>query len=320
MPYFSGGNPSVARSDLGAAFEQYQLDADLNGFVGLRLMPAFESAAQSGQYGVLALAELKKKVETSRAAGAGYSRSTYKVSQATFATQEYGHEEPVDERMLNIYGSWFDAETVAAMRCRSIVMEAAEARIVAAITAAVTNTTAAGTVWSTTATASPITNVDTAKKAIRDRTGLIPNTVCMSWNAFQNARNCAQVVDRIKYQGFQDARAGNITAQAMAAVFDVQNVIVSGVMKNSANEGATASMADIWTNTEVLVCRVSNSPILDDPCLGRVIHWSGDGSEIGGTFETYDEVQTRSRVVRLRHDVQELVLYGGLGQRITGVL
>jgi len=62
-----------------------------------------------------------------------------------------------------------------------------------------------------------------------------------------------------------------------------------------------------------MVCKVAETDNIKEPCLARTFHWSADGSQIGGTVETYDESQNRGRIVRVRHDVQHKVLYKELG-------
>jgi hypothetical protein len=55
------------------------------------------------------------------------------------------------------------------------------------------------------------------------------------------------------------------------------------------------------------------------PCVARTFHWSEDGSQIGGTVETYYDDPRRSNIVRVRHQVDELVLYPETGHLISNV-
>ena len=68
-----------------------------------------------------------------------------------------------------------------------------------------------------------------------------------------------------------------------------------------------------------MVCRGAETNDIKEPCLGRIFHWAEDGSEIGGMVETYREESSRADIVRVRHDVQEQVLYTQMGHLLTSV-
>ena len=58
---------------------------------------------------------------------------------------------------------------------------------------------------------------------------------------------------------------------------------------------------------------------IEEPCIGRCFHWSEDGAEPGGTVEQYREERVRGEVIRVRHEVQEKILYVPTAHLITGV-
>lgn len=137
---------------------------------------------------------------------------------------------------------------------------------------------------------------------------------------FRNLRNCTQIVDRIASAGAGSAtKASDITPQMLAQVFDLDFVFVAGGSKNTAAEGQTATVGQIWSSSYAMVCRVATSSDFREPCIGRIFHWAEDGSTIGGTVESYREEQTRSNIVRARHDVDELVLYAQAGHLLSNI-
>jgi hypothetical protein len=105
----------------------------------------------------------------------------------------------------------------------------------------------------------------------------------------------------------------------LAQVFDLDEVIVAGSPKNSAKEGQTVSVAEIWDDEYAMVARVARSSDMREPCIGRTFHWSEDGSSIGGTVETYRDEPVRSNIVRVRHDVDELLLITAAAQLLDNV-
>jgi hypothetical protein len=62
-----------------------------------------------------------------------------------------------------------------------------------------------------------------------------------------------------------------------------------------------------------MVCKVATGQDFREPCIGRTFHWAGDGSGIDGTIESYRDETVRGDVIRVRHDVDEIVLYKQAG-------
>jgi hypothetical protein len=68
-----------------------------------------------------------------------------------------------------------------------------------------------------------------------------------------------------------------------------------------------------------MICRVATTADPREPCIARTFHWADDGSQIGGTAETYRDETKRSDIVRVRHDVDEIVMYTEMGHLIGGI-
>lgn len=317
----SSPTPSTAigRPDLGATLEEFDLEASRNGFVGLKLFPVVEVAEQSANIGKIPIEQLLQESETNRASGGGYSRGTYTFTDFSYATEEHGREEPVDDRLSRIYRRYFDAEVIATKRARDAVLRNLERRITTALTTNASFTTgAASVVWSTAATATPVTDILTRMKAVRTASGMVPNTVVMDWEAFLACIETAQVIDRLKYAGYDDPK--NIGPNALAQVFKVEQVLIAGGIRNTANEAKTFSGASIWDKTKVGVGYVARTNDVAEPCVGRTFHWSADGSDIGAVIETYRDETKRCDIVRARMDTDELTCYSECWQLLTGAL
>lgn len=306
-------SPSTAlttlRPDLGGSFMEFELEMNQAGFIGQRVLPVFETMKQSGPFGKIPIEQLLKDRDTKRAPGSGYSRGNFTFTTDTFACEEHGTEEPVDDREAEMYSEYFDAEQVAAARARHAVMLNYEKRVAALLfnTSTWTATTITNE-WDDSANAVPLTDVETAVQSVYASSGLWPNALIISKTVFRNLRNVAQIVDRVKYQGFMDARAGNITVEAMSQAFDLE-LIVGGGTKDSAVEGQAASPAGIWSNEYAMIAKVATSNDIREPCVGRTFHWGEDGSTFGGTMESYRDETVRSDIIRNRMDTDEKVLY-----------
>lgn len=316
---------TTLRPDLAGSVTEFDLAADRAGFIGYKVLPIFEVAKQAGVFGQIPLAQLLQARDLERAPGSGYSRGQFTFTTGSYSTHEYGAEEPVDDREAAMYVDYFKAEVVAAQRAIDAVLREAEKRVAAAIFNTTTwtgssLTTAVSTPWSTSATATPIADIEAAVRKVWDNTGLWPDTLIISRRKFRDLRLCAEVRARISASGAGDNdRAANITVEQLAEVFDLPKILVAGGAKNTANENQTAAIASIWSNTQAMVCRTSSSDDIREPCLGRTFHWGEDGSDAGGTFESYREESIRADIVRCRHDVVEKVLITNAGHLLTSV-
>jgi hypothetical protein len=322
---------STLRPDLGGSFEDFDLEMDRLGFVGYRVLPVLEVQRSAGTFGRIPLEQLLKKADVKRHSRSGYPRGDWEFEQESFATLEYGFEEPVDDRDSALYADFFDAEMVSASIARDQVLRAAEARIAALVFntttwtgASLTTAVAAGKEWGTTATtaanATPIDDVEAAVVKVYDGTGMWPNSLIINRKVFRRLRNCDQIIDRIASQGAgSPTKPSDITAQMLAAVFDLDQVLVAGGSNNSANEGQTATPAQIWDSEYAMVARLATTNNIKEPCVGRSFHWGQDGSTIGCTMESYEDQKLRGRVIRARHDVDEMVIEAAFGHLITNV-
>ena len=311
---------STTRPDIAETMEEFDLDANNNKMVATQVLPVFDVPTQAGKFGKIPVEELLQNADTERSSQSGYNRSKYKFTDHFYVTSEHGKEEVVDDRDEQMYSDYFDLEVIAAKRARANILINQEIRAANnTISNASVTGAAAATVWTTHASATPIADVNAAVLAIYNRTGVWPDSICLSYSLFRELRQCTEVLDRIQSAGAGDqTRATDVTVQQIAQVFDLNNVLVAGASKNSADQGLAVSVAQIWDETRCFVFKSANSVDLKEPCFGRTFHWSQDGSQIGGMVETYRDETVRADVVRCRHEVQENVVYTELGQRITG--
>lgn len=312
------------RPDLAAPFMEFDLEMNRRGFIGQRVFPTLDVATVSGKFPRLNIEDLLEERETSRAPGAGYARGRGRFRQDSYLTEEHGAEEVVDDNEAAMYGAWIDAEMLASARAFDAVLMNAEKRIAATVfdTATWTGaplTTGASVPWTTPASAVPITDINAARIKIRNAIGMPPNALIMDWTVFVALREVVQIIDRIKYSGLQDPTTGGITISALSQVFDIPNIIISSAMRNTATQETTATLAPTWDPTLCMVCRIAETRDLREPCIGRTMHWAGDGSRIDGRFESYRDETVRADIVRVRHQTDEKRLYVEAGHLLTAV-
>ena len=303
---------ATLRPDLGDSFMEFDFEANRRGFIGQRVFPTLDVKKPAGTYGIVSIENLLKERSTRRTPGAGYSRQKWEFDDVTFACKEHGAEEVIDRREAEMYADYFDAEQVSAARALDAVLRNQEARIAALLyngTTFASNTTAITNEWDDATNAVPITDIETGRQGIYAACGMQPNTLILNRKQFVAAGSTANVLDRLKYSGHHDPRPGAISEAALAQALGVDQVFVADAAYDSALQGQAASMAPIWSDEYMFLCKVATSSDFKEPCIGRIFHYAGDGSSPAGTFETYAEENIRSDVVRVRHDVDEVLLY-----------
>lgn len=316
--------PSVSTTqyagEIGMIIREYDLEQNENNFIGLELCPPMEVPKQEGNVPMIPIEQLLQERDDLRSNKGYYPEGDFEWGAGiSYATIDRGFQMPVSDRLRRMYAYLFDAQVETGIITRFVVRHNHEKRV-SALATATSNSAASAAVWSNHASATPVTDVLNARLAFRARKGIKPNVMAMSWKARQHVVHSTEIVDRLKYQGFNDVRPDMVTNQMLAGVFEVERVLVGDVMKNNANPAQTASLADVWDPTEVYLARRSTQQRVLDFQWARTLHWGEDGSQIGGVFETFYHDFTRSEYVRHRMDVIEKVIDADLIQKITGVL
>lgn len=318
------GSLATLRPDL-ASFFEFDLESEKAGYIASKVFPVIDVAKASGNFGKIPIEQLLQARVTKRNPGSGYARGNWTFDDTTYSTVEHGAEEPIDDNEAKMYSDYFAVEQVSTMRAYSAVLRNAEARVADAVfnTSTWTGsslTTAITNEWDDAANCVPLTDVEAAVQKIYDNSGLWANALIINRKVFRNLRNSAQMIDRIESNGAgSPSKASDITAQMMAAAFDLDFIIVAGTSKNGAKEGQAAAPTQIWSGEYAMVCKVATSQDMREACIGRTFHWSEDGSSIGGAVETYRDERVRGDVVRVRHQTAEVVLYPEAGHLLSNI-
>ena len=294
---------AIQRPDLGALVYEYMQNGPSMGYIGLEVMPLFPVAYQSASYPVIPTEALLKVQDTKRAMRGSYNRSDYEFEEGYYSTKENGWEEPVDDRERNLYANKFDADVVAVRRATQHILRGQEKRIADKVFNATNFTNHdVDNEWNDAANATPIADVETAKLAVRSACGMVANTLVISYSTYSDLKQCADIVDRLIYT-FPGIDINRLTSQQLAAIFDVERVLVGGAVYDSAKKGQAASIADLWSNEYAMVT-VTSSGDLTQPCIGRTFLWTSESPDNVVTEQYRDETR-RSDIFRVRHDTDE---------------
>lgn len=319
---------AITRYELSAPYTEFDLMMNRKKFIGLRVLRPRIVGVQAADVGKIPLKELLRQRSTKRAPGGGYGRDDFEFDKFAYATEEYGYESAMDDRQIKIFRDLLDAEGIHADRAIDGVVQEYERDVASAVFNTTTwtgaaLTTALGTPWSTHASATPITDIFNAKEKVVTGSGLAPNALILNAVAYFHLRQCAQIVDRIKY-GAKATQAE--IASALAEMLEIEQIIVAGGLTNTANAQQTAAISRIWSNTMAMVARVAMTDDPAEPCIGRTFIWNEDGpgspgadDEIAVVVEEYREEKVRGSVIRARNDRDIVIQHAAAGHLLTAV-
>lgn len=127
-------------------------------------------------------------------------------------------------------------------------------------------------IWNN-ANSDPINDIRTAKRAVLEATGFEPNKIVLGRGVYDALIDHPDIVDRVKY-GQTPGNVAMVNAMSLAALFDLDEVLVSNAVYNSAAKGATESSAFI-NGSNALLGYVAPNPGLMTPSAAYTFSWSG---------------------------------------------
>lgn len=310
---------TLQRPDLGALAYEFYKDGPQRGFIGLEVLPVFDVMEQSSDYPKLPIESFLKLQKTDRARRGNYNRSDYEFETGTYACEEHGWEEPIDDKERKLYQRFFDVEEVAVMRAVNTILRNHERRVSTLVfnTGNITNTGAVGTEWSTVASSTPRRDVYAAKNTLRLATGVLVDSMAINLTVFNNLLRTSEVQDALKYTN--PLEMGSLQQQtAQLSQYFGLDILVAGGLYDSAKKGQSYSMAEMWDDEYCLLFAKSIGMDLETPALGRTFLWTEDSPDIL-TTETYRDEPIRSDVYRVRHNVDEALIFAGAGYLMSNI-
>jgi hypothetical protein len=250
-----------------------------------------------------------------RGPSAPFRRLVSKLSSDTFLCKDYGIEEPMDMIELQMYATAFAADKSAMERAVRVVAVNHELRV-RNLARAVAQSATPTVKWGAPANTKIVGDLEAAKSVIRAQIGVLPNLLVLPYDVFIALRQAPELKAYFSY-----VQGGLLTIDNLKSILGFNEIVVSGTIMNSAQEGQVASLGDVWTN-EAFMCYSDSS--LDPKALNfaRTFNWTApQGSGPGGiSTYTYLDDDIDSRVVRARQFTDEKVVASGAGYYLSNVL
>jgi len=294
--------PNIGDAKVSKLLSQFSIAYRNPNNIAESLLPVLNVREKTGKIAKYGKENLRAYVDQLyRAPGTRAHSVDYSVSQGTYSCLERSAEKLVPDDYINNTDKPYNAKTDATMVIMDNIFTNQELALATAMsnTAILTsNTTLSGTdQWSDTGNSDPIGDIEDGITAIRQATGQRPNTGVLNHVVFQKLKSHPAIREQVKYTGtaaLSDQNLGDFLKQ----FFNLKNIYVGDGVYNSADEGQSASITDIWSNHFWLMY-VTERPSMMMPTFGYTF------SDVPRQVDTYREESKLSDVVRARYSFDQ---------------
>lgn len=269
-------NPSPRDVHVDAALTNLSVGylQDAANFVADKVFPTVPVQYQSNKYFIYQRDDfwrddMKKRAPASESAGGGYDLTT-----DSYLCDVWSYHKDVDDQTEANADPAIDPEMDAVnfVTQKALIRREREWASTYFTTGVWATDVVGGTdfsVWSDPAS-DPETNIQTACQAILQNTGMMANTMVVSYGTHLALKRHPLIKDRFKY-----TTAESITRQMLARFFEIDNYYVAQGVYVSSNEDASSDTYAFALGDNCLVCHSATSPSLMTPSAGYNFVWSG---------------------------------------------
>lgn len=163
------------------------------------------------------------------------------------------------------------------------------------------------------ANSDPIAEIRTGKRTVLENTGFEPNKIVLGKEVYDALVDHPDIIDRVKY-GQTPGSPAMVNAQALAALFELDEVLVSKAVYNSAAKGATEASTFIGGNHALLI-HTTSTPGLMVPSAGYTFSWNGQfgSSALGGRISNFRMENLKSDRIEIEMAFDHKIVASDLG-------
>lgn len=163
--------------------------------------------------------------------------------------------------------------------------------------------------------ADPLDAIEAARSAIVDAVQAAPNTLVLPFAAYQAVRMNPAVTGRTQF-----TRAGAFDASDLAALFDVDRVLVARAVANTAAEGQPPSLAPVWGNDAVLMHLPARAGLKTIAPVVRFVWTMAAGGLDGTSVQSWREERRKATMIRVQKYYDQKLTAPGAAYLIRDVV
>jgi hypothetical protein len=289
-----------------------QFAAAPEGYLADEVLPPVPVAKESAAYWVYDKSRMDAP-DSKRAPRSQYNRIDWNVTTDTYLAEQYGLEGEIDDEERKNAASPLDLDVDTTEIVTDMVLNNREKRVADLVLnpAVITNniTLTGGDQWSDAANSDPLDDAKNARTTIYvGAPGYGPNTMLMGYLVFEALKIHPDIKEIVKY-----TERAIITRQILAAVFEVDEVLVGKVIRRVSKEGAVDAFADVW-GKDVLYFYKESRPSLKRASFGYQMRTSDL------RVFRYREDKRDTDVIRVSEKQDEKIVSAALAYLIKGAV
>lgn len=301
-------------------------------FVADRVFPVVSVEKQSDRYftydrNYWFRDEMKKRAPSTESAGATYTvDNTPSYSCETFAL----HRDIDDQVRSNADSPLnLDREATEFLSLKALIAKEnawasayfATGKWTTDITGVAASPSASQVVqWSDYANSDPIVDIRTKKRTVQASTGMRPNKLVLGRPVFDTLLDHPDIIGR--FDRGQTSGPAVATRATLAALFEVEEVLVMDAIVNSSNEANATQTNGFIGNKAALLVYAPPSPGLLTPSGGYTFSWTGlyGANALGGRIKNYRMEHLESDRVEIELAYVQKLIAADLGVFFTSII
>jgi hypothetical protein len=176
--------------------------------------------------------------------------------------------------------------------------------------------------WSDATSGTPIEDIRKGKTDLMESTGYEANTLVLNQRVMDALVDHPDIIDRIKYSGgIGNQNPARTSVSALAQLFEVDRILVTRAIQNTAAEG-NANVHSFIGGNNALLTYVPSTPGLMTPSAGYTFTWSGyqgASNEFGVSVVRRERELIKATEVEAEMAYTHKLVSGELGVMWTGI-
>lgn len=270
---------NVPLSNISVAYFQ-----DASSFIADQVFPNIPVDKQSNTYyvynrGDFNRDEMKERAPSTESEGGGYSLSP----DGLYYCRKYSYHKDISDEVRSNADAAINMDSEAARFLSLKALIRREKLFVntyfktgvwtADLSGVASNPTGSQRLQWNDAASDPVAQIKAEKREQQRRTTFKPNTLVIGPQVWDILTEHPDIIDRIKY-GQTPGSPAIVNKQTLAALFEVDRILVAEAVENTAKEGQAESNVFI-AGKNVLLCHVTPNPGLLTPTAGYTFSWTG---------------------------------------------
>ena len=309
----SGGRVHIDRP-----LSQYAIDFRAPNIIADSVTPVIPVPNQSDIFTIFDQGPQWRLEKDLRAPGTEARKVRYTISSASFYCPNYELMGTVTrEEMANadpIVVMKLEQKRVAGVRLKLDLRR--EQRLAILMNATCGSRTAVASVWNDPINSDPISDINTAINNVLFSTGFRPNKMLMPLRVWNQLRKHNVIVNKGVNPYVTGGKVGYVSREAVASIFELDEVVIGEAFYNTAQEGQTQSLTEIWSNSCILYYATAGAST-EDPAFCVQFQWHGG---MGGGFYVQrhlPDTKAGAQDLSVGHYTTELAVGSSFGFALT---